>query len=83
MITMAETYATCVAQPACRLYWVITVSEGLISLGADVGNAFAEAPPPVEPLYMIMDDQYHEWWVECLRNEPIPPGYVLPVQHAL
>ena len=82
-ITMAETYATCVAQPACRLYGAITASEGLISLGADAGNAFAKAPPPVEPFYMLIDDQYHEWWVECLGNEPIPPGYVLPVQHAL
>jgi Reverse transcriptase (RNA-dependent DNA polymerase) len=80
---MAETYATCVAQPACRLYWAITASAGLISIGADAGNAFAEAPPPVEPFYMVIDDQFHEWWVECLGNSPIPAGYVLPVQHAL
>ena len=82
-ITMAETYATCVAQPACRLYWAITASEGLISIGADAGNAFAEAPPPVEPFYMVIYDQFHEWWVECLGNPPIPAGYVLPVQNAL
>ena len=83
-VTMAETYATCVAQPAwCRLYWAITASKGLISIGADAGNAFAEAPPPVEPFYMAIDDQFNEWWVECLGNAPIPPGYVLPVQHAL
>ena len=82
-ITLAETYATCVAQPACRLYWAITANEGLISLGADAGNAFAEAPPPIEPFYMVIDDQFHEWWVECLGNPPIPPGHVLPVQHAL
>ena len=82
-VTMAETYATFVAQPACRLYWAITASEGLISIGADAGNAFAEAPPPVEPFYMAIDDQFNEWWVECLGNAPIPSGYVLPVQHAL
>ena len=82
-ITLAETYATCVAQPACRLYWAITANEGLISVGADAGNAFAKAPPPVEPFYMAIDDQFHEWWVECLGNPPIPLGYVLPVQHAL
>ena len=82
-ITLAETYATCVAQTACRLYWAITACEGLISLGADAGNAFAEAPPRVEPFYMAIDDQLQEWWVESLGNSPIPPGYVLPVQHAL
>ena len=82
-VTLAETYATCVAQPACRLFWAITASEGLISIGADAGNAFAEAPPPVEPFYMMIDAQFNEWWVESLGNPPIPPGYVLPVQHAL
>ena len=82
-VTLAETYATCVAQPACRLFWAITASEGLVSLGADAGNAFAEAPPPVEPFYMMVDAQFQEWWVECLGNPPIPPGYVLPVQDAL
>ena len=60
-VTMAETYATCVAQPACRLYWTIVAAAGLISIGADAANAFAEAPPPVEPFYMKIDSQFHEW----------------------
>ena len=77
-VTMAETYATCVAQPACRLYWAITASEGLISIGADAGNAFAEAPPPVEPFYMAIDDQFHEWSVECLGNAPNPSAMSFP-----
>ena len=80
---MAETYATCVAQPACRLYWAIVAAAGLISIGADAANAFAEAPPPVEPFYMKIDNQFHEWWTQCLGRPPIPEGYVLPVQHAL
>jgi hypothetical protein len=51
-ITLAETYATCVEHPAQRLFWAITASESLITLGCDVANAFAEAPPPILPLYM-------------------------------
>ena len=82
-VTMAETYATCVAQPACRLYWAIVAAAGLIALGADAANAFAEAPPPVEPFYMKIDIQFREWWTQCLGNPPIPEDYVLPVQHAL
>ncbi|KAI2501046.1 hypothetical protein MHU86_13400 [Fragilaria crotonensis] len=82
-VTLAETYATCVEQPACRLYWSLTASAGLIAMGADAGNAFAEAPPPVQPFYMIIDDQFAEWWTESEGNPPIPDGYVLPVQHAL
>ena len=52
-------------------------------MGADAGNAFAEAPPPREPFYMSIDDQYREWWTEHRNLPPIPTGYVLPVRHAL
>ena len=80
---MAETYATCLAQPACRLYWAIVTAAGLISIGEDAANAFAEAPPPVEPFYMKIDSQFQEWWTQCLGQSPIPDGYVLPAKHAL
>ena len=82
-VTVAETYATCVEQPACRLYWSITASECLVAMGADAGNAFAEAPPPEVPFYMRIDDQYREWWEEHCGRPPIPPGYVLIVNNAL
>ena len=82
-VTVAETYATCVEQPACRTYWGITASESLVAMGADAGNAFAEAPPATQVFYMRIDEQYNEWWTEHLGNPPIPPGYVLPVNHAL
>ena len=62
-VTVAETYGTCVEQPACRLYWSVTASEeGNIAMGADTGNAFAEAPPATEPFNMRIDDQLREWW---------------------
>jgi hypothetical protein len=32
---------------------------------------------------MAIDDQFRAWWTECLNNDPIPEGYVLPVKHAL
>jgi hypothetical protein len=82
-VTVAETYATCVEQPACRLYWSTTASECLLAMGADAGNAFAEAPPTTEPFYMRIDDQFREWWTEHLGRPPIPHGHVLPVNHAL
>jgi hypothetical protein len=82
-VTVAETYATCVEQPACKVYWAMTAQLCLIAMGADAGNAFAEAPPATEPFYMRIDDQFREWWTECQGRPPIPPGYVLPVNHAL
>jgi hypothetical protein len=47
-VTMAETYATCIEQPAYRIYWASTASQNLLAMGADAGNAFAEAPPPLQ-----------------------------------
>jgi hypothetical protein len=52
-------------------------------LGADAGNAFGKAPPPVQPFYMAIDDQFITWWTKHMHSEPIPNGYVLPVNHAL
>jgi hypothetical protein len=58
-VTLAETFAACVEHPAQRLFWAITASESLITLGCDVANAFAEAPPPTCPFfYMEADEQF-------------------------
>ena len=82
-VTLAETYATCIEQPICRIFWALTAVLGLVAYGADAGNAFAEAPPPVSPFYMEVDEAYQEYWTQHLGNPPIPDGYVLPVKHAL
>jgi hypothetical protein len=55
----------------------------MMALGADAGNAFAEAPPLIQPFYMAIDEQFQMWWTECLGNDPIPEGAILPVNHAL
>jgi ribosomal protein S12 len=59
-VTIAETYAACVEQPACRLYWSTTAAECLVAMGADAGNAFAEAPAPTTPFFMRIDDHFRE-----------------------
>ena len=82
-VTIAETYATCVEQPACRMYWSLTASHNLLAMGADAGNAFAEAPPPLQKFYMRIDDQFRHWWTHCKKRPHIPKHYVLPVNNAL
>ena len=64
---------TCVEQPIHRLTWAISAALNLCCKGYDVGNAFAEAPAPVDPFFMYPDAQYREWW-EGLGNDPIPDG---------
>ena len=47
-----------------------------------MSNAFAEAPPPIAPLFVHIDEQYLQWW-ESKGRSPIPKDYVLPVRGAL
>lgn len=49
----------------------------------DESNAFAKAPLPKQQFYMRPDTQFNNWWTKCLGRNPIPPGYVLLVLHAL
>ena len=81
-VTLANTYAACLEQPAQRIFWGTVAIENLIAVGADASNAFAEAPPPVAHLYVTVDKPFREWWATLKRPE-IPKGYVLQVQHAL
>ena len=71
-VTIGHTYANALDAASERLFWALVASEGLIAVGADVSNAFAEAPGPQAPLYMYIDDTFRQWWTKHLGNEPIP-----------
>jgi hypothetical protein len=47
-----DIYANCVGQTSSRLFYAVTARENLLAFGADVSNAFAEAPPPKEGCYL-------------------------------
>ena len=81
-ITIGHTYAGSLDHTGARLFWATAALKNFKVFGADVRNAFAEAPPPNDPLYMTIDQPFREWWASKGR-EPIPSHYVLPVQRAL
>ena len=60
-VTIGETYAGNVDQYSSKVFWAGTAIHNYITIGADITNAFAEAPPPVAPLYVYVDDVYREW----------------------
>ena len=83
-VTLAETYAASLDQTASRVFWAATAINNFITIGADASNAFAEAPAPVAPLYVYVDEQFRQWYKSKYPNrQPIPPGYVLRVKKAL
>jgi hypothetical protein len=61
----------------------VSAAENLLIFGADVSNAFAEAPPPKQGFYIYPDGAIHEWWVNHKKRPPIPDGSVIPILSAM
>ncbi len=78
-----ETYANCVDQTSLRLFYAIAAAENLLIYGADVSNAFAEAPPPKQGFYIHLDHTFWEWWAQHKNGLPIPDGEVIPILSAM
>jgi hypothetical protein len=81
-LKLANTYSSCIEQPCMRLFFALCVHEGYISLKVDATNAYANSPPPNQPTFVIIDDQYADWYL-ARHGAAIPRDMVLPVQHAL
>lgn len=72
LTTFGHTYANSLDAPSERLFWALVGKLGLTAIGADVSNAFAEAPAPHAPVYMYIDDTFRDWWENHLQRPPIP-----------
>jgi hypothetical protein len=60
------------------LFYAVTAGENLLAFGAEVSNAFAEAPLPEQDFCLHPDKAFHDWWVNHKHRPPIPPDYVIP-----
>jgi hypothetical protein len=78
-----ETYANCVDQTSSRIFYAIAAAENLLVYGADVSNAFAEAPPPKQGFYIHPDRAFQKWWTIHKQRPPIPDGAVIPILSAM
>ena len=76
------TYANCIDQTGSRLFYAVSAAENLLVYGADVSNAFGEAPPPKQGFYIRPDKAFREWWLSKGRP-PLEPGEVIPILAAM
>jgi len=81
-VTLAETFAACVDQTSVRIFWATAALQNMLVVGADAGNAFAEAPPPKQEFFMRIDAQYRDWYKHKYSKD-IPTGYVVKALKAL
>ena len=81
-VTLANTYAACLEQAGARIFWATCALRNKLVFGADMSNAFAEAPPPKAPLYLKVDTPYKNWY-EKKTGKILEGDYYVKVQHAI
>ena len=81
-LTLAQTYAACLEQSGCRLFWSLCAAKNKTIYGADAANAFAEAPPPQSRLWLKIDDAYRNWWTHKTQEE-LPADTYVECHHAI
>lgn len=77
------TYANSPDQTCARIFYALAAAENLVIYGADVSNAFAEAPPPKQGFYIRPDSAFHAWCTIHKGRDPIPPHHVIPILSAM
>ena len=77
------TYANSPDQTCARIFYALAAAENLVIYGADVSNAFAEAPPPKQGFFIRPDSAFHAWWTIHKGRDPIPPNHVIPILSAM
>ena len=82
-VTLDHTYAAALEQTGARIFWALSSIYNYVVSGSDASNAFAKASAPKAKLFVTIDEVFRQWYEEVEKKPPIPPNYVLPVNHAL
>lgn len=77
------TYANSPDHTCSRIFYAISSAENLLIFGADVSNAFAEAPPPKQGFYIRPDPAFRAWWTIHKGRPPLPSNAVIPILSAM
>ena len=77
-----QSYAACASQVEMRVFITICAHKNYLFGDGDAINAYAQSPPPEEPTYVRIDDQYADWYY-AKHGHHVDRRKVLPVQHAL
>ena len=77
-----HTFANSIDQTGSRIFYGVAAAENLLIFGADVSNAFGEAPAPKQGFYIRPDKAFSEWYL-ARYGKIIPDGWVVPVLAAM
>jgi len=71
-------YTACVSQTGMKLFIALSALLGYYIYDLDAVNAYAQGGKPYDDCYLIMDDQFRDWYQMCFGTI-IPHGHVVPV----
>ena len=77
-----HTFANSIEQTGSRIFYAIAAAENLLVFGADVSNAFGEAPPPKQGFFIKPDKPFRDWY-QARFGTTIPDNWVVPVLAAM
>ena len=60
----------------------ITAKQNFLVFSGDAKNAFAHSPAPKVPKFMVIDNQYYEWYFHRFGKK-LDQSRVLPILRAL
>ena len=63
------TNANCVDHTGSRMFYAIAAVKNFLIYGADITNAFGDAPPPKQGIFVHTDREFREWW-EVHKKRP-------------
>jgi hypothetical protein len=78
-----RTFANCIDRTGLHIFYAISAAENMLVYGADIFNAFAEAPLPKQGFFIYPDWAFYNWWVNKKGKPPIPDGHVIPILGAM
>jgi hypothetical protein len=58
---LGHTYAICIDRTSSHIFYAISAAKNMLIYGADVSNAFAEAPPPKQGIFIYPDQVFNDW----------------------
>jgi hypothetical protein len=79
----ANTYASCVEQPAMKLFFSLCALLCMIVTYGDTDNAYQQSPPPTKQCYMAVDEAYVSWYLKRHGIDINPSLYAIPVTGAI
>ena len=59
---LAKTYSSFVEHPIQRQFLALTAEQNCLLFAGDAKDTFAHYPAPKVPIFMMIDNQYYEWY---------------------